>query len=84
MRVIVYSTPICPWCQAVKSFLRTNKIEFEEIDVSRDEAKAQEMILKSGQTGVPVIEIDGKIVKGFDKPLLEEILGISSDENNKQ
>lgn len=83
MKVIVYSTPICPWCQAVKSFLRANNIEFEEIDVSRDEAKAQEMILKSGQMGVPVIDIDGKIVKGFDKPLLEEILGISPDENSK-
>jgi len=84
MKVIVYSTPICPWCQAVKSFLKANNIEFEEIDVSRDEVKAQEMILKSGQTGVPVIDIDGKIVKGFDKPLLEEILGISSNENKKE
>lgn len=84
MRVIVYTTPLCPWCQAVKSFLRANNIEFEEIDVSKDEKKAQEMILKSGQMGVPVIEIDGKIVVGFNKPLLEELLGLSSNEKKSE
>lgn len=84
MKVIVYTTPLCPWCQAVKSFLRANNIEFEEIDVSKDEVKAQEMILKSGQMGVPVIDIDGKIVVGFNKPLLEELLGLSSNENKSE
>lgn len=83
MKVIVYTTPLCPWCQAVKSFLKANNIEFEEFDVSKDEEKAQEMILKSGQMGVPVIDIDGQIVVGFNKPLLEELLGISSNEEKQ-
>jgi|YelNatPaOPRAMG01_1025707.scaffolds.fasta_scaffold89804_2 glutaredoxin-like YruB-family protein len=84
MKVRVYSTPQCPWCQAAKSFLKANNIEFEDIDVSQNEAAAQEMILKSGQMGVPVIEIDNNIVIGFNKPLLEELLGLSSNENKEE
>lgn len=84
MKVVVYTTPLCPWCQATKSFLKANNIDFEEIDVSKDEKKAQEMILKSGQMGVPVIEIDGKIVVGFNKPLLEEFLGLSSNNEERK
>ena len=80
MQVKVYSTPSCPWCQAAKNFLKANNIPFEDIDVSRDEKAANEMILKSGQMGVPVIEIDGKIVIGFNKPLLEEFLGLNKNE----
>ncbi|MGB9726530.1 MAG: glutaredoxin family protein [Minisyncoccia bacterium] len=84
MKVIVYTTPLCPWCQAAKSFLKANNIEFEEADVSRDEKRALEMILKSGQMGVPVIDIDGKIVVGFNKPLLEELLGLSSNNEERK
>ncbi len=80
MNVKVYSTPMCPWCQAAKDFLKTNNIPFEEIDVSQDAKLAQEMILKSGQMGVPVIDIDGKIVIGFNKPLIEEFLGLNKNE----
>ncbi len=80
MQVKVYSTPMCPWCQSAKDFLKVNNIPFEEIDVSQNEKLAQEMILKSGQMGVPVIEIDGKIVIGFNKPLLEEFLGLNKNE----
>ena len=76
MQVKVYSTPSCPWCEAAKDFLKNNNIPFEDIDVSLDQTKAQEMILKSGQMGVPVIEIDDKIVIGFNKSLLEEFLGL--------
>ena len=79
MQVKIYSTPMCPWCQVAKDFLKANSIVFEEIDVSQDEKLAQEIILKSGQMGVPVIEIDGKIVIGFNKPLLEEFLGLKKD-----
>ena len=79
MQVKVYSTPSCPWCQAAKNFLKANNIPFEDIDVSWDEKAANEMILKSGQMGVPVIEIDGKIVIGFNKPLLEEFLGLKKN-----
>jgi len=59
-----------------KEYLREKGIEFEEIDVSKDEKVAMEMIQKSGQMGVPVIEIDGQIVVGFDKEKIDELLGL--------
>jgi glutaredoxin-like YruB-family protein len=73
-KVKVYSTPTCPFCHMAKEFLKSKGIEFEDIDVSKDEAAAREMIEKSGQMGVPVIEIDGKIVVGFDKEKIEKLL----------
>jgi len=66
-KVIVYSTPTCPFCIMTKKFLKDNKIDFEDFDVSADRAKTQEMIQKSGQMGVPVLDIDGEIIVGFDK-----------------
>ncbi len=75
-KVKVYSTPICPFCRMAKEFLKEKGIEFEDIDVSKDQKAAQEMIEKSGQMGVPVIEIDGKIVVGFDKEKIEKLLGL--------
>lgn len=80
MKVKVYSAPSCPWCRAVKEFLKNHNIEFEDIDVSVDQDAAKEMVLKSGQMGVPVIEIDENIVVGFNKPLLEELLGLNKNE----
>ncbi|MCD6568678.1 glutathione S-transferase N-terminal domain-containing protein [bacterium] len=80
MKVKVYSTPSCPWCRTVKEFLKNHNIEFEDIDVSVDQDAAKEMVLKSGQMGVPVIEIDENIVVGFNKPLLEELLGLNKNE----
>ncbi len=79
MKVKVYSTPSCPWCHTVKGFLRKNNVSFEDIDVSSDEKAAKEMIEKSGQMGVPVTEIDDKMVVGFNKPVLEELLGLGKD-----
>ena len=75
-KVTVYSTPTCPFCIRAKQFLKESNIEFEEIDVSEDQNKAQEMIARSGQMGVPVIDVEGKIVVGFDKEKLREALGI--------
>jgi len=75
-KVKVYSTPTCPFCHMAKEFLKEKGIEFEDIDVSKDQKAAQEMIEKSGQMGVPVIEIDGKIVVGFDKEKIEKLLGL--------
>jgi glutaredoxin-like YruB-family protein len=75
-KIIIYSTPTCPFCIRAKQFLKDNKIQFTDIDVSMDQAKAQEMIEKSGQMGVPVIDIDGKIIVGFDKEKIKESLGI--------
>lgn len=70
----VYSTPTCPYCIMAKDFLKQNKIKFQNIDVSRDKKAAEEMIKKSGQYGVPVIEIDGKLIIGFDKEALKKAL----------
>ena len=75
-KVKVYSTPTCPWCHTAKDFLREHKIAFDDIDVSTDRAAAPEMVKKSGQMGVPVIEIDGKIIVGYDEEAIREILKI--------
>lgn len=77
-KVRIYSTPTCPYCHAAKEFLKENKIKYEDIDVSKDQAAAQEMIEKSGQMSVPVIEINGKIIVGFDKETLKKELKIKS------
>lgn len=74
--VKVYSTPTCPFCIRVKQFLRDNNIEFEDIDVSGDETKAQEMVERSGQMGVPVLDIEGEIIIGFDKEKIRASLGL--------
>ncbi len=74
--VIVYSTPACPWCIRVKQFLKENNILFLDWDVSVDQAAADEMIKKSGQMGVPVLDIDGQIIVGFDKEKIKAALGI--------
>ncbi len=74
MTVTVYSTPTCPFCIQVKEFLNEKNVEFADVDVSTDQEKAQEMIHKSGQMGVPVIEVGEELVVGFDKAKLEELL----------
>jgi len=76
MKVIVYSTPNCPWCVKVKDWLKQNNVEFKEFDVSEDENMAKEMVMKSGQMSVPVIDIDGNIVVGFDQEKLRKLLNI--------
>ena len=74
MKVLVYSTNSCPWCVRVKDFLKDKKIPFTNIDVSENESAANEMVEKSGQIGVPVIDVDGEIIIGFDRPKLEKAL----------
>lgn len=74
-KVIVYSTPTCPYCVYAKQYFMKNGVEFTDIDVSRDHAAAKEMIQKSGQMGVPVIDIAGEIVVGFQPDVFEELLG---------
>ena len=74
MKAIVYSTPTCPYCHIAKDYLKGKGVEVEEIDVSKDHAKAQEMIKKSGQMGVPVLDIEGKIIIGFDKPAIDKAI----------
>ena len=65
-RVIVFSTPTCTYC----------KVQFRDVDVSRDQAAARDMVRRSGQMGVPVIDIGGKIIVGFDKPKINQLLGL--------
>ena len=73
-KVKIYSTPTCPWCKTAKEFLKENKISFKDIDISKDRKAAEEMIKKSGQMGVPVIDVNGKIIVGFDQDALEKAL----------
>lgn len=72
--VIVYTTPTCHFCGAVKEYLKDKKVAYKEINVQADPKAADEMIKKSGQMGVPVIDIDDQIVIGFNKPKLDELL----------
>jgi len=73
-KVTVYSTPTCPYCVRVKQYLKDSNVGFEDIDVSANAAKAEEMVNKSGQMGVPVLDIEGKIIVGFDKEAIEKTL----------
>lgn len=75
--VTIYSTPTCSWCQIVKEHLQNNGISFEDVDVSADMNRAREMVEKSGQSGVPVIDIDGELIIGFDRARIDTLLGIA-------
>ncbi|MFC1658601.1 glutaredoxin family protein [Candidatus Omnitrophota bacterium] len=76
-QVKVYSTPTCPYCKQAKQFLKEKNISFQDIDVSADTAAAEEMKQKSGQMGVPVLDIDGQIITGFDRASISTALGIT-------
>ncbi len=76
-RVIVFTTPTCSWCRRAKDHLRTNRVTFREVDVSRDPAAARDLIRRTGQMGVPVIEIDGKPIVGFDQARIDKMLGLT-------
>ncbi len=73
-KIKVYSTPSCIFCHMAKEFFRENRISFENIDVSQAIDGAREMFDKSGQMGVPVIDINGEIVVGFDQKKIEELI----------
>jgi glutaredoxin-like YruB-family protein len=77
MKVTIYSTPLCGWCKKTKEFFSKYKVKYQDINVAADQKAAYEMIEKSGQQGVPVIDIDGKIVIGFDEPKLRKLLKIT-------
>ncbi|MBI2121943.1 MAG: glutaredoxin family protein [Candidatus Sungbacteria bacterium] len=74
--VKIYTTPSCVYCKMAKEFFKNNNVAYEEKNVAQDAAARDEMIQKSGQLGVPVIDIDGKIIVGFDQPELKEALHI--------
>ncbi|MEE4198754.1 MAG: glutaredoxin domain-containing protein [Bacteroidales bacterium] len=75
-RVVVYSTPTCPHCNTLKNYLKKLKIPFRDIDVSRDQKMAQEMVKRSGQQGVPQVDINGRLIVGFNKPKIDELLEV--------
>ena len=74
--VKIYSTPTCPWCIRTKQFLKDNNVIFEDIDISANQAATEEMIQKTGQMGVPVVDIEGEIIVGFDKEKIAQALGL--------
>jgi len=75
--VKVYSTSTCPYCVMVKEYLKSNSVAFTDIDVSLDEKAANEMVQRSGQMGVPVMDIDGTIIIGFDRSKIAKALGLA-------
>jgi glutaredoxin-like YruB-family protein len=74
MSVVVYTTPTCGFCHQVKGYLNQQGVSFTEYDVSRDPQAAAEMVRLSGQRGVPVVTIDGQVVVGFNRPLIDQLL----------
>jgi len=74
MSVTLYSTPSCAYCRMAKDYFRQNGIAFSEYNVASDQRKADEMVRKSGQMGVPVIDVNGSIIIGFNKPQIEKAL----------
>ena len=76
MKVKVYSTNVCPYCTMAKDFLKEHGVEFEEVNVQEDQEAAKEMVEKSGQMGVPVIEIGNRIIVGFDKEAIKKELNL--------
>jgi len=76
--VTVYTTPTCSWCNTLKTYLRTSRIPFTEVDVSRDPHAAEELVRRTGQQGVPQTDIEGTIVVGFDKKRINDLLGITA------
>jgi len=72
----IYTTPICPYCISLKTFLKEKGFKFEEINISQNEKVRNELIEKSGQMQVPIIEINGEIVAGFDKRKISKLLNI--------
>lgn len=76
MSVVIYSTPTCPFCIMAKNFFKKHNVAYTEKNVAADQEAAQEMIKKSGQMGVPVIEIGEEIIVGFDEQKIKKILEI--------
>lgn len=78
MNIKIYSTPSCPYCKLAKDFMAEKKIEFKEIDVAGDPSAANEMVKISGQMGVPVIDIEGQIIVGWNKDAIEEAVSAAA------
>ena len=75
-KVKIYTTSTCPWCMKTKEFLKAHNVKYEEVNVGEDEKARNEMFEKSGQFGVPVTDVSGTIIVGYDKEALKKALGI--------
>jgi glutaredoxin 3 len=73
-QVILFSTPSCSWCKRAKRYLKENRVRFKEVNIERDSKAAQDLVKKTGQTGVPVIKIGSRWIVGFDQPRIEREL----------
>jgi len=78
-KIKVYSTPTCPYCQLLKEYLKNHGIEFEDLDVSQDQQALQELQEKSGALAVPVLDVDGEIIIGFDKEKIDKLLNLNGE-----
>ena len=74
-KIVVYSTPSCPWCKKAKNYFSELGIKYKDIDVSKDREGAEKMVRKTGQMGAPVIEIGNHFIVGFDKNRIDKLLG---------
>jgi glutaredoxin-like YruB-family protein len=74
--VTLYTTPTCAYCKMAKRYFKDNNIQYKEVDVAKNEQAAEEMVAKTGHLGVPQIFIGNEVVIGFDKPVLDHLLGI--------
>jgi glutaredoxin-like YruB-family protein len=83
MKIKVYSTPTCPYCKLVKDYLKEQTIAFTEMDVSQDNDAIQKMVKLSGQMGVPVIDINGQIIVGWNKNALEEVIKVQQQKDTE-
>jgi glutaredoxin-like YruB-family protein len=72
----IYTTPTCQYCKMTKEYLKSRNIAYEELDVTKDEHALHDMFHKTGQSAVPVIDVDGNVVIGFNKPKLDSLLGL--------
>ncbi len=81
-RVIVFSTPTCPHCRSAKRYLEQHGISYVDVDVSRDTAAARDMVRRTGEQGVPQLEIDGRMVVGFNRIKIDRLLGLNRRNND--
>lgn len=79
MNIKIYSTPSCTYCKTAKAFLTSKNVAYEDVDVSVDATAREEMVTKSGQLGVPVFDIDGQIVVGYNEKLISKMVGIGEE-----
>lgn len=73
-KITVYSTPTCPYCTMAKRYLSEKGVKYEDVDVAADQSRALEMLTKTGQMGVPVLDIGGEVIVGFDRNAIDYAL----------